>query len=406
MHHTGYFDWAATAPADDDIIQESAGIARDFFANPSSVHAEGIKAKNKLTEARIKAAAVLGVKPETLYFTSGGTEADHIPLLSLLLRPAPATILISAIEHPAVREQAYALKNCGWHIKTVNPDKSGIVTPDAVEAVLTDDTVLVCIMAVNNETGAVQPVTDISRMLTDTAAKKKKRRPKFHVDCVQAAGKIPFCLATPGIDSAAFSAHKIGGPRGTGLLYLAHRSEPFLRGGGQEQGIRSGTENLAGAWALARCLERYYIPANPAGIPVDTQSLAYKRFLQRHSETTRFLSQLQTIPGCHIIPENRVNQNSDTNELYDKYSPWIVQASFEQIPGEVMVRALSERGFFISTGSACSVRKIQRPILEAMGIPKNQAETSVRFSFGAETTTEELQALLAALKEVTGLFSK
>ncbi len=111
MHHTGYFDWAATAPADDDIIQESAGIARDFFANPSSVHAEGIKAKNKLTEARIKAAAVLGVKPETLYFTSGGTEADHIPLLSLLLRPAPATILISAIDHPAARELEYALKN-------------------------------------------------------------------------------------------------------------------------------------------------------------------------------------------------------------------------------------------------------------------------------------------------------
>ena len=239
-------------------------------------------------------------------------------------------------------------------------------------------------MAVNNETGAVQPIYQIA----DVLQKIKGRRPKLHVDAVQAAGKIPFDFSYPGIDSAAISAHKIYGARGIGLLYTASRTESFLKGGGQEGGIRSGTENLFGAWSLMRCLETYA-----------EKGACTAAFEAQKEKTAFFIDALQQIPGCTIIPEARSASS-------DLYSPWIVQASFKGIPGAVTVRALSERGFYISTGSACSARKNKRPVLSAMKINETTARSSVRFSFGSMQRQKDIEALIEAVREVNALFGQ
>ena len=385
-----YFDWAATAPCDADIARETLELSLSAFGNPSSTHSAGEHARTLLEHARADCARTLGVHAAQLYFTSGGTESDHIPLLSVLARQnhGRARILISAIEHPALREQATALARLGCGVDTVLPDKDGVVTPEAVVAKLTGDTVFVAVMAVNNETGCIQPIYAIADAIT--AATQGKRRPHFHTDCVQAAGKIPLNLAHQGIDSAAFSAHKLCGPRGIGLLYLAKPLAPFLAGGGQEQGIRSGTENLFGALALARCLHRYWISDSAA-----EGDNARARLHEQESWTKAFLDALVTIDGCTIVPATRA-----ASAHAAQFSPWVVQAAFKDIPGNVMVRALDEKGFAISTGSACSAKKQSRPVLAAMGVARDVQDTAVRFSFGAHTTKAGMDALLSAVREI------
>ena len=317
----------------------------------------------------------------TVYFTSGGTESDQIPILAQLSKPSAGTVLISSIEHPAVREQALALKNCGWNVLQIPADKNGIITPQAVKELLTSDTTLVCVMAVNNETGSIQPVYEIAEMLVEWG--KGKRKPKFHVDCVQAAGKIKLNLVHPGIDSAALSSHKICGPRGTGILYAKDQFDVFLRGGGQEKGIRSGTENVLGAVAFSLCLERYYNKDNSL----------------QNTVSQAFVKKLSELKGCTIIPPGRL-QNPEL------FSPYVIQASFDHIPGNVMLRALDSQGFYISTGSACSYKKNKRPVLEAMHITPKLSENAVRFSFGPHTTSQAIDELFEAVSKINKDFNK
>lgn len=376
-----YFDWAATSPADEDILKESLEETLECWGNPSSTHTVGKQARELFETARTRAAKALGVKPETIYFTSGGTESDQIPLLSVLAKPMKGTVLVSSIEHPAIREQSEALKNCGWNVIQIPADSDGIITPESVISLLTADTVLVCIMAVNNETGVIQPVYEIADAITKAC--EGKRRPKFHVDCVQAAGKINLNLSYKGIDSAALSSHKICGPRGIGILYMKDAIEPFLRGGGQEKGIRSGTENVFGAVAFSKCLERYYNKANPADA----------------ERTNNFVEKLSDLSGCTIVPPSRL-------EKKNLFSPYVVQAAFNNIPGNVMLRALDAKGFSISTGSACSAKKNKRPVLEAMHVDPKLRENAVRFSFGPHTTDQAVEELFTAVSEINAQFNK
>ena len=375
-----YFDWAATSPTDEDILRESLEETLENWGNPSSVHEVGKKAKNLLDTARNRAAKALGVKAENIYFTSGGTESDQIPLLSVLTKPSKGTVLISSIEHPAIREQALALKHCGWNVISIPADKDGIIQPEAVTNLLTNDTMLVCVMAVNNETGSIQPIYKIADAITKAC--QGKRRPKFHVDCVQAAGKINLDLAYPGIDSAALSSHKICGPRGIGILVLKDGLEAFLKGGGQEKGIRSGTENVLGAVAFSKCLERYYNKDNS----------------RQAAKTNEFIKKIADLPGATIIPPSRL-------EKEDLFSPYVVQAAFANIPGNVMLRALDSKGFYISTGSACSSKKNSRPVLEAMHVETKYRETSVRFSFGPHTSEKAIDELFEAVAEINRTFN-
>ena len=381
MEKEHYFDWAATSPADEDILKASLEETLECWGNPSSSHTVGKKARELFEGARARAAAALGVNPETIYFTSGGTESDQIPLLSVLAKPMKGTVLVSSIEHPAIREQSEALKNCGWKVIQIPANSDGVITPEAVTSLLTSDTVLVCIMAVNNETGVIQPIYDIAD--TITKACEGKRRPKFHVDCVQAAGKITLNLGYKGIDSAALSSHKICGPRGIGLLYMKDACEPFLRGGGQEKGIRSGTENVFGAVAFSKCLERYY----------------NKQKASDADRTKDFVEKLAALPGCTIVPPSRL-------EKPELFSPYVVQAAFNNIPGNVMLRALDSKGFSISTGSACSAKKNKRPVLEAMHVDPKLRENAVRFSFGPHTSDKAVDELLAAVTEINSQFNR
>ena len=376
-----YFDWAATTPPDQDILKESLEITMKNWGNPSSVHQIGKNAKSVLEETRANVAKTLGVKTENIYFTSGGTESDQIPLLSVMTKPLCGTVLISSIEHPAIREQAYAMKHCGWKIIELPADKYGIIQPQTVVDYLTDDTMLVCIMAVNNETGVIQPIYEIADALTQ--ASKNKRRPKCHVDCVQAAGKIQLNLSHNGIDSASISSHKICGPRGIGILYLKDKLEPFLKGGGQEKNIRSGTDNVFGAVAISKCLERYYNKDNSEFSKISQD----------------FVNQLSQLKGCTIIPQSRL-------EKPELFSPFVVQAAFSKIPGNVMLRALDSEGFSISTGSACSSKKNNRPVLEAMHINSDLRETSVRFSFGPHTTQKAVSELFKIVSKINSTFNR
>ncbi len=389
----GYFDWAATAIPDEEVQRQALDYALSHWANPSAIHRAGKDARLALEEARDRCAKALGVKVSQVFFTSGGTESDHIPLLSLLARPQKGSIVLSSIEHPALREMAKAIKNCGWKIICVNPDKNGFVKADSIIEALEDDTAFVSVMAVNNETGAIQEVYEIADKLCNWG--KGRRKPFFHVDCVQAAGKIKLNLNYKGIDSAAISAHKIGGPRGIGLLYLAKEITPFLRGGGQEKNIRSGTENLFGAYAAALCLEKNFIKEG------SNQSLferldRQKRYTRDFSEKILKLSN-KAVKKTILIPPNRI-------ENEEKFSPWVLQAAFIGIPGQVMERALSAKGFYISTGSACSAGSHERPILDSMGLSAEEKESAVRFSFGPETTEEDMDALYQALCQVLADF--
>ncbi len=381
MEKEHYFDWAATSPADQDILQEALNESLECWGNPSSTHAVGKKARELFEGARARAAAALGVKTENIYFTSGGTESDQIPLLSVLAKPNKGSVLVSSIEHPAIREQAEALKNCGWNVVQIPADSDGVIQPQAVVDLITSDTVLICIMAVNNETGVIQPIYEIADAITKAC--EGKRRPKFHVDCVQAAGKITLNLGYKGIDSAALSSHKICGPRGTGILYMKDAIEPFLRGGGQEKGMRSGTENVFGALAFSKCLERYY----------------NKQKASDAERTMSFVEKLAALPGCTIVPPSRL-------EKPQLFSPYVVQAAFKNIPGNVMLRALDSKGFSISTGSACSAKKNKRPVLEAMHVDPKLRENAVRFSFGPHTTDKAVEELLAAVSEINSQFNK
>ena len=387
-----YFDWAATAPCDEQILRDSLEIAIQYDGNPSSTHKTGSEARKILEAARESCAKSLGVRANQVFFTSGGTESDHIPLLSVLNSPARAgRIILSAIEHPALREECALLKKLGFDVVSVTPDKNGFISPQSIVENLTSDTLFVTVMAGNNETGCVQPIYEIADALTK--ATNGKRKPHFHVDCVQAAGKIPLDLSHAGIDSAALSAHKISGPRGIGILYLARPLNSFLVGGGQEQNIRSGTENLFGAVAFSKCLEKFYLNKKNEAVQ--------KRFEEQKEWTRDFLRKLKEIERCRLVPELREDFSEETQS---RFSPWVVQAAFLGIPGNVMVRALDAKGFCISTGSACSAKKQSRPILAAMNASREIQDSAVRFSFGVFTTKKAMDELAEAVKEIVKEF--
>jgi cysteine desulfurase len=297
-------------------------------------------------------------------------------MLALLQRPVRGTIAVSAIEHPAIKEQARMLECLGWKTLSIPANKEGIITAEAVLRTIHDDTAFVAVMAVNNETGAIQPVEEIATALRTKCAGKKK--PHFHVDAVQAAGKIPLNLSFPGIDSGAVSAHKLRGPRGIGLLYLAHRIEPFIRGGGQESGFRPGTENVAGAVALSLCLEKAIASL---GSPEAEDRMEY------------LMSSLTANKAITPIPESRAARD-------ERFSPYVAQFTNAKIPGEVLVRALSDKGVYISTGSACSSKKRSRPVLEAMHVSADKQQNAFRISLGPLTTNADIDALAKALEEV------
>jgi cysteine desulfurase len=368
-----YFDWAATA------IPDTFPRECSPFGNPSSRHTEGREARAALEDARRRCAKVLGAAPEEIFFTSGGTESNAIVLHSLLRRRS-GTFLVSAVEHPSVRENAAVLERLGKPLTLIGVEKDGRVSRKTLETALkkAGDPRLAAVMSVNNETGAV---TDIPS-LTEVLRQREGAPIHLHCDIVQAAGKIPLDLRLWDVDSAALSAHKLGGPRGIGLLYLRKPLDVLMTGGGQEGRVRPGTENTAGALALAGCLERRARP--------EILAAEYGRAAERWKT---FIAALKAMPRCTLIPHDREEEDG-------RFSPYILQAAFRGIPGEVMARSLDDAGFAVSTGSACSSAEQDRPVLAAMGVDKTTAFEGIRISQGWTTTTEAVEALIAAIKGI------
>jgi cysteine desulfurase len=368
-----YFDWAATALPDPPSAEDAP------FGNPSSKHREGREARKALEEARERCAAVLGLGPKDIYFTSGGTESNALVLHSLGLRKTrgETALLSSAAEHPSVRENAAVLERLGKAAARIGVEGDGRVSRRTLERALEKHGLprMAAIMAVNNETGAVTDLPALVGLL------RSREGPPVHIhsDMVQAIGKVPADPAGWGLDSAGLSAHKLGGPRGIGLLYLRKPLEPLYTGGGQEGGIRPGTENTAGALALARCLERRARP--------ETVRAEYAAAAQRWKA---LIGALRSMDRCSLIPADRGDEDG-------RFSPYILQAAFRGIPGEVMVRALDDAGFAVSTGSACSSASAARPVLAAMGVDEHTGFEGIRLSQGWSTTMDDIERLVRAI---------
>jgi cysteine desulfurase len=374
-----YFDWAATSIP--EVFDEKENIV---YGNPSSKHKEGRDARAVLEDARCRAAAALKVKPEQLYWTSGGTESNAIVLFSYFKHFAHTNgaLLAGSTEHPSVIENCKTIKELGCPVQFIAPSKYGAVTEEALCKKLQTQINMISVMAVNNETGSI---TDIKK-LTSFIREKDARHIFFHSDMVQALGKIPLQLND--IDGASFSAHKIGGPRGIGLLYLKKPIEVLLSGGKQENGIRSGTENVAAALAFAKCIEKY------TALLEQNYSNALKRMQYLKSE-------LLKIKRCTIIPSCRSSEDEDEDAYKEQnFSPYILQCAFDNIPGEVMTRALDDAGFAVSTGSACSAANKKRPVLDAMGIDSKTAFNAIRISQGYTTSLDDINALLQAINSI------
>ena len=375
-----YFDWAATAPP----MPPALPAGNVPFGNPSSRHTEGRLAREALEEARRRCAGALGVQPETLCFTSGGTESNVLALHSLLLKKGRAAgfpLLYSAVEHPSVRENAFRLERLGLPSGEIAVEADGRVSERTLAAALAKHGKprLAALMAVNNETGAVMDLPRLVPLLRGADGPPAH----IHSDLVQAAGKIPLDLRAWDLDSASLSAHKLRGPRGTGLLYLRKPLEPLAAGGGQEGGLRPGTETVAGALALADCLEAF--------LP---QAEAEYRLAAARAKA--LIAALKGMERCVIIPACREAEDS-------RFSPYILQAAFRGIPGEVMVRALDDAGFAVSTGSACGSQRKQRPVLAAMGLDQGLSFEGIRISQGWTVTMDDIAALIEAIRGIAGV---
>lgn len=370
--HSIYLDWAASTPPWPDLLQSYGITSQELFANTSSQHSPGRLAAKSLLASRAMLAKALDCPLDRLVFTSGGTESDHIPLLACLLKKGKRSIVISAIEHSAIDEQANILAALGIEVRRIKPDGDGFIHPNDIANAISKDTVLVSVMTVNNETGAIQPISEVVKAVE--RASKGGRKPFFHTDAVQALGKIPFKPVASGVDSAAFSAHKLGGPRGIGALYLTRPLEVLASGGGQENGIRAGTHNLAGAESLAKAAVR------------SMELLESAQELARNLEA-KIINGITAIPGATIIPASR-----KPGDL--RYSPFIICASFPGLGGETMMRVLDDQGIAVSTGSACSSGTHERRILNAMGIDHDLSFSSIRISTGRHSTEKDIEAFL------------
>jgi cysteine desulfurase len=367
-----YLDWAASAPPLPDLLRGYATTSLEVYANTSSRHAAGKQAGTILEASRSLLAQVLACRPDQLSFTSGGTESDHLPLLACLLKKEKRSIVISAIEHSAIDEQANTLASLGIEVRKVRPDGDGFIDPAVLAEAVSSDTVLVSVMTVNNETGAIQPIAELVKAVSQAA--KGGRKPFFHTDAVQALGKIPFSPSVLGVDGAAFSAHKLGGPRGIGALYLSKPLKVLASGGGQENGIRAGTHNLAGAEALAKAAERSQMEYE--------QAYRLARLLE-----ARLIAGIASIPGATMIPASRKAGDP-------RYSPYIFCVSFPGLGGETMMRVLDDEGIAVSTGSACSSGRQERRILQAMGVDQDVSFSSIRVSTGRNSTVEDIDSFL------------
>lgn len=371
-----YFDNSATTQPYPEALRSYQEVATKIFGNPSSLHGLGDQATRLLEASRKQIAQLLGKSAEEIFFTSGGTESDNWAIKGLAFEKAPygKHIIVSDIEHPAVKESAKWLATQGFEVSYAPVDSRGFVDVKQLAGLLRPDTILVSVMAVNNEIGSVQPIQAISEILAD--------RPtiSFHVDAVQAIGKIPTAsYLTDRVDFASFSGHKFHAVRGVGFLYkkVGKRISPLLTGGGQEKSLRSTTENLAGIAAMAKALR----------LTLDKEEPALPRIAAMKAV---IYDELSKYPDIRVF-----------SEIGQDFAPNILTFGIKGVRGEVVVHAFEEHQIYISTTSACS-SKAGKPAgtLISMGVPTKEAQTAVRISLDDDNDMSQVEQFLTIFKQV------
>lgn len=370
-----YLDNSATTMPYPKVVQTVQDVMSRHFANPSSLHALGETANRLLTEARQQAARLLGIGAEEIVFTSSATESNNLAVKGTALQYARRGkhIITTAVEHPSVEQPMAQMEEAGFEVTRLPVDGNGVIRLDDLRRALRDDTILVSIIWVNNETGAVQPLEAIGQLL------KPYRKVLFHVDAVQGFGKLPLSIKEWGIDLLSLSAHKFHGPRGAGILYVRKGISltPLLAGGGQEGGLRSGTENLPAIVGMVQAMAE-----------VEEERKKKATHLRRLRE--RLQEGIGQIPGAVI--------NSPPGG-----APHILNVSFPGIKPEVLIHALEQKGVYVSTLSACSARRHQQSrVLLAMGLGTERASSSIRLSMSYANTEEEMEAAVRILQETVG----
>ncbi|MCD5538259.1 cysteine desulfurase [Lactobacillus delbrueckii subsp. lactis] len=377
-----YFDNSATTKMAPEALETYSQVVTKIWGNPSSLHKLGDRAHGLLEASRKQVADLLGVNTDEIYFTSGGTESNNTAIkgTAWAKREFGKHIITSSVEHASVANTFTELENLGFRVTRLPVDKEGRVNPEDLKAALDKDTTLVSIMGVNNEIGTIQPIKEISEILADYP------NIHFHVDNVQALGKgIWDQVFTSRVDMMSFSSHKFHGPRGIGILYKkrGRMLMPLCEGGGQEKGLRSGTENLAAIAAMAKAARL---------LLTDEKEKADREYAIKE----KISKYLTGKPGIHIFSPLKAN-----------FAPHILCFALEGIRGETLVHTLEDQDIYISTTSACASKKAdEASTLVAMKTPDAIATSAIRLSFDESNTLEEADEFIAAFDEIYQHFAK
>ncbi|WP_374718197.1 cysteine desulfurase family protein [Neobacillus sp.] len=375
-----YFDNSATTKPYKEVLDSFITVSSKFFGNPSSLHSFGGQAEKLLTQAREQTAKLLGVKMSEIYFTSGGTESNNLAIKGAALRNRNKGkhLITSSIEHPSVAKAMEQLEQEGFEITYIPVDDTGRVSVDEIERAIRKDTILISIMHVNNEIGTIQPIEEIGQML--------KAYPDilFHVDAVQGIGKVPLSFKNNRIDLCSISSHKFHGLKGTGALYIREgiKIDPLFSGGNQERTLRSGTENVAGAVAMAKAL---------------------RLSMANGEEGIERIRKIQTLlrDGLKKIEALKIH----TPIQYS--APHILNFSLKGIKSEVFIHALEQEDIFVSTTSACSSKKKSpSKTLLALGVAEELAESAIRISLSFENTEEEARTVIQVIEKTVNQLGK
>ncbi|MEM4703264.1 MAG: cysteine desulfurase NifS [Candidatus Pacearchaeota archaeon] len=368
-----YLDHAATTPLANEIFEAIKPYFSEKFGNASSLHVYGQEARNAVEKARDDIAKFINAKPAEIVFTSGGTESNNLAIKGVAFanKQKGKHIITSKIEHPAVLEPCRWLEKQGWKVTYLPVNSDGIINPADVEKAITKETVLVSIMHANNEIGTIQPIEEIGKIC-------KKYDVYFHTDAVQSFGKLDINIKRMNLDILSASAHKIYGPKGVGILYVNRdvKIEPTQHGGGHEQGLRSGTENVPGIVGFAKAVELM-------------QKLGKKEQERQKKLRDKIIKEILKIQGSRLngSQEKRLANN--------------VNVSFHGIEGEALLLRLSEKGFAVSTGSACSSKSLEPShVLTALGLKPEEAHGSLRITLGKDNTEQDVDKLLEVLPKI------
>ncbi len=362
-----YLDNSATTAAYPDVVEAVTDALVNNYGNPSSMHSMGVQGEKLLKQSKKEVAKLIGCSEKDIVFTSGGTEGNNLAVFgsAYAYQKTGKHIVTTSIEHPSVLNAMKKLEEEGFNITYLEPDGSGRISAEAVISAVQKDTILVSIMHVNNETGAIQPILEIGKGL-----KRLAKKPIFHVDGIQAIGKLKVSVKRLGVDLYTISGHKIHGPKGTGALFIKEKTKlvPRQFGGAQEKGLRPGTENVPGLAGLGAACR-----------------LATSR-LEQNSERMQNMKRQFFDYISEALSSVKLN-----GEITDQFAPHIINISFVGMRGEVLLHALESKGVYVSTGSACSSKnKSYSHVLTAMGLSEEEMEGAIRFSFNGEITDEAL----------------